>query len=444
VEPTDERAIDPAAPSPEGAGPPQSELERIESALAAPAPFLRFLLLALAAGYGWLLFVRLRLTEAPCTPGSLFEPIPTPLLVAAGAATPDLAARGEWWRVGIAPFLHFDLVHVGLNLFFLHVVGKAAERLIGAAGLFAAFFAGTAAGVGAAVAAGSYAAGASAGVFGVYGAIVGAVRGSDLPRALRRSVRRRFFFTLALLAILTFAVSRVLEDAGVPLSFGFWPHAAGILGGLATGLVAYARLRRPDPIAALRSRVTLLALALFGAALAAAGLPHVLAIDRLAHDPAFWEKTAALEPRRRVEMPAFGVSLEVPIGWVKVPLLEKDAKYAEVYRPPEGGAVLEVHSVPAEGLGAPFGSPDVLLDELRRDHENRGEKVIAAPFQSLRIAGRQAWRILLRYRSGGRELEEVRYLLRGARIWMITLIGPPRFTEALGESIAKTVEIRGP
>jgi membrane associated rhomboid family serine protease len=42
-----------------------------------------------------------------------------------------LVAAGEWWRIVTAGFLHFDLLHIGFNMFLLWMLGNALEPSLG-------------------------------------------------------------------------------------------------------------------------------------------------------------------------------------------------------------------------------------------------------------------------------------------------------------------------
>jgi len=48
-----------------------------------------------------------------------------------GTLAPTLVAGGQWWRLVTSGFLHVSVIHVGLNMFSLYVLGVALERLLG-------------------------------------------------------------------------------------------------------------------------------------------------------------------------------------------------------------------------------------------------------------------------------------------------------------------------
>jgi len=48
-----------------------------------------------------------------------------------GTLAPTLVAGGQWWRLVTSGFLHVSVIHVGLNMFSLYVLGVALERMLG-------------------------------------------------------------------------------------------------------------------------------------------------------------------------------------------------------------------------------------------------------------------------------------------------------------------------
>lgn len=88
-----------------------------------------------------------------------------------GPATKD----GEWWRLATAMFLHFGLVHLGMNMFALWDGGRLVERMYGH-GRFLAIYvaAGLTGNLVSLIAQGDRAVsgGASGAIFGIYGALM--------------------------------------------------------------------------------------------------------------------------------------------------------------------------------------------------------------------------------------------------------------------------------
>jgi rhomboid protease GluP len=88
-----------------------------------------------------------------------------------GPATQD----GEWWRLGSALFLHFGLLHLGMNMWALWDGGHLVERMYGHGRFLLLYFAAGLAGNLASLVThgdGAVSGGASGAIFGVYGALI--------------------------------------------------------------------------------------------------------------------------------------------------------------------------------------------------------------------------------------------------------------------------------
>ena len=88
-----------------------------------------------------------------------------------GPATKD----GEWWRLGSAMFLHFGVLHLGMNMWALWDAGQLVERMYGHARFAALYFvSGLTGNLVSLIVQGDSAvsAGASGAVFGLYGALL--------------------------------------------------------------------------------------------------------------------------------------------------------------------------------------------------------------------------------------------------------------------------------
>jgi rhomboid protease GluP len=88
-----------------------------------------------------------------------------------GPATQD----GEWWRLGTAMFLHFGVIHLGLNLWALWDGGQLVERMYGPVRFTAIYFASGLAGNLLSLVANkglAISGGASGAIFGIYGALL--------------------------------------------------------------------------------------------------------------------------------------------------------------------------------------------------------------------------------------------------------------------------------
>ncbi len=183
--------------------------------------------------------------------------------IAFGADFGPLTLNGQWWRLVTSMFVHFGIVHIGLNMWCLWNLGRAAEQLMGRASYLLAYFV---SGLFASIvsvywhpmAAG---AGASGAIFGMAGVLVSYVYLKKTPAHLQIN-------------------SRMLGSLGTfiayNLAFGALPgisnaaHIGGLVMGLAVGAVLPAAGASED---ARRTRLSVVAvfaaIALVGSAIAA-------------------------------------------------------------------------------------------------------------------------------------------------------------------------------
>ncbi len=160
-------------------------------------------------------------------------------LVNAGAQVNFLVSQGQVWRIFTAMFLHFNLIHIGLNMFSLFLIGVAVEVFFGKwrylviylgsgilAGIFTYFLNPSGLDV---------AAGASGAIFGVFGAL-------GVFYILNRQALGRFgngaimnwLFWLGLNIVFGFSV------AGI----GIWDHIGGLIAGIILAFLLMPRTRR--------------------------------------------------------------------------------------------------------------------------------------------------------------------------------------------------------
>jgi rhomboid protease GluP len=100
---------------------------------------------------------------------------PNTVQLAWGAGFGPATKDGEWWRLGTAMFLHFGLVHLGMNMWALWDGGRLVERMYGSLRFAALFLAsGLTGNLLSLIVAGDRAVsgGASGAIFGVYGALL--------------------------------------------------------------------------------------------------------------------------------------------------------------------------------------------------------------------------------------------------------------------------------
>ncbi len=181
--------------------------------------------------------------------------------IAFGADYGPLTLNGEWWRLVTSMFVHFGIVHMGLNMWCLWNLGRAAEQLMGRAAYLLAYFV---SGIFSSIASVYWhpmgaSAGASGAIFGIAGALVSYVYLKKTPSHL--TINKKMLGSLG-----TFIAYN--------LAFGALPGIsnAAHIGGLVMGLAVGAAL--PAAGAAEASRRTRLSLvSLFSAvALVASGI----------------------------------------------------------------------------------------------------------------------------------------------------------------------------
>lgn len=170
----------------------------------------------------------------PRGPFEIFSPSGRALQML-GATGSFLAARGEWWTLFTAIYLHGGILHILFNVLWIRQLGPAVEELFGPARFFVIF---TVSGVAGFVVSNlvgiPFTVGASGSIFGLLGAIVafgrrrGGVFGSQ--------VLRQYGQWALVLFILGFFMSGVNNVA----------HAGGFLGGLAAGFVLSLAERRAE------------------------------------------------------------------------------------------------------------------------------------------------------------------------------------------------------
>jgi membrane associated rhomboid family serine protease/Flp pilus assembly protein TadD len=216
-----------------------------------------FLITTLLIGLNALVFVVMVLRGV-----SPFLPSPQQA-IAFGADFGPLTLNGQWWRLITSMFVHFGIVHIGLNMWCLWNLGRAAEQLMGRASYLLAYFV---SGIFASIvsvywhpmAAG---AGASGAIFGMAGVLVSYVYLKKTPSHLQ--INNRMLGSLG-----TFIAYN--------LAFGALPgisnaaHIGGLVMGLAVGAALPAAGANENARRARLSFVVILsAIALIGSAIAA-------------------------------------------------------------------------------------------------------------------------------------------------------------------------------
>jgi membrane associated rhomboid family serine protease len=147
---------------------------------------------------------------------------------------PSVAA-GEWWRLIAGGFLHGGIVHVGMNMYVLYMIGPQLERLLGTwrfVGLYFASLLGGALGV-ILLSPYSMTLGASGAIFGLLGAAA-AYQLSHRVNIWRSGLGSLIVINL----IITFTFGAYISIGG---------HLGGLLGGAAVGFALFQLEQRGVP-----------------------------------------------------------------------------------------------------------------------------------------------------------------------------------------------------
>jgi len=141
--------------------------------------------------------------------------------------------QGEWWRLITAAFLHGSLLHLGLNMFVLWIVGAPVEQAIGRARFLVLYLvSGLAGSAGALIfSPNAITVGASGAIFGILGAAL--VLESQRSYVLGGQA----FGLIAINLVLTFAIPNISVGG----------HLGGLAGG-ALGMLALSRFGRTHAI----------------------------------------------------------------------------------------------------------------------------------------------------------------------------------------------------
>jgi membrane associated rhomboid family serine protease len=144
-----------------------------------------------------------------------------------GLFGPAVSQEGDWWRIITSGFVHVSIIHIGLNMFLLFVMGRLLEPAIGTLRFVFLYFACLLAGsfLALAFSPNSLSAGASGAIFGVLGAVFVIARGRKLD-AIAGEIGFLIIFNL----IFTFAAARISVGA----------HVGGLVAGVLCGLLIVA------------------------------------------------------------------------------------------------------------------------------------------------------------------------------------------------------------
>lgn len=184
---------------------------------------------------------------------------PGGLLVEGAVFGPFIDVQGEWWRIFTGGFLHGGLLHLGLNMYALWILGSAFERRLGPLRFGLVYAASLVAGSMGALLVDplAFTVGASGAIYGLFGLAVASQRSSGI------SIWETGLGTVLIInLVLTF---------GIPgISVG--GHLGGLVGGFCCGLVVEELPRRFRGLPSIAPPLAVVALgaAFFGGALWAA------------------------------------------------------------------------------------------------------------------------------------------------------------------------------
>jgi membrane associated rhomboid family serine protease len=145
-------------------------------------------------------------------------------------------AEGEWWRLLTATFLHYGLIHLGMNMLVLWFIGPALEEYLGH-GRFALLYvvSGLAGSAGAMIwSPSALTVGASGAIWGIMGA------------ALVLEARKIYVFGGQAIGLVVFNLAITFLIPGISIG----GHIGGLIGG-AVAALAFTSLRRAPALATL-------------------------------------------------------------------------------------------------------------------------------------------------------------------------------------------------
>ena len=210
---------------------------------------------------------------------SAFSPTPQQG-IAFGADFGPLTLGGQWWRLVTSMFVHFGFVHLGLNMWCLWNLGRAAERLLGRFSYLLAYLA---SGIFGSIASvywhpQSAGAGASGAIFGLAGVLVSFVYLKKTPANLQ--INSKMLGSLG-----TFIAYNLIFGAAIP-GISNAAHIGGVVMGLAVGaLLPSASADESSRRTRLSFVVAICTVALIASAVATkrlrAGVSEIAAIQRL-------------------------------------------------------------------------------------------------------------------------------------------------------------------
>lgn len=198
---------------------PTAERRRVQRALAAGDPKVTKVLI----GINVVAYVYAVTQGAELSPGRRF-------MFDWSLLGPFIDVQDEWWRLVTSGFLHWSLLHLGMNMLALWILGRAVEPSLGSAAFTGLYFASLLGGSFGALLVEPFAqtAGASGAIYGLFGAIAAAYWRQGI-----NPLRTEIGAILLLNLLITLTVPNI--------SIG--GHVGGLVAGGIIGLAQYGRHR---------------------------------------------------------------------------------------------------------------------------------------------------------------------------------------------------------
>ncbi len=140
-------------------------------------------------------------------------------------------AAGQWWRLFTSTFVHYGILHIGLNMMALYQTGRTVERMFGGLHFLMLYLC---AGISGSLASilwnpGANSAGASGAIFGVFGGLLAFMLNprNAVPRSVMNEHRNSTFAFIVFNLAGGFAISAIDNAA----------HIGGLLGGVLFGFI---------------------------------------------------------------------------------------------------------------------------------------------------------------------------------------------------------------
>ena len=170
---------------------------------------------------------------------SFTQPTPLDVFKWGGDFGPATVGQHQWWRLLTSCFLHFGIIHIGMNMYVLYLIGPFIQTVFGRLRYLLIYFIAGLAGsiVSVWVHPTAVGAGASGAIFGLYGAVFGFLL-----------IKRRTLNPAAIKSIGRSAGIFVLYNV-VYGSISGTTDLSAHLGGLLAGFLAGMLLVRPQPTA---------------------------------------------------------------------------------------------------------------------------------------------------------------------------------------------------